>query len=184
MTQAPGLGWSSVLLEGLDHEGEPEPVSGARRPQPQPVDEGEDVPVRAPSHGRYKPMPAAGNPSSPYDEMRGGQTSGFAGQVRLKGQVPVADWTMTPEEVASSSRYRDLYRARPITDEERATFTYRDLDAEQPEANPQTQYRQSLADRKPAPVERPKTSFESVRARNRRDLDNMFRRHFGETYRD
>lgn len=183
MSQAPGLGWSPALLDGLDVE--PDEDIPVARPAPPAVGAAQDAEASpARTHGRYKPMPAPREPSDPYDALRGGQTSGFASQVRLKGQVAVADWTMTPEEVASSSRYRDLYRARPITDEERATFTYRDLDAEQPEANPQTQYRQSLADRKPAPVERPKTSFESVRARNRRDLDNMFRRHFGETYRD
>lgn len=184
MTQAPGLGWSSVLLEGLNHEGEPEPVPGARRPQPEPVESDEDVPVRAPTHGRYKPMPAPRDVSDPFEALRGSPSSGFTGSVRLKNQVPVADYSSTPWEADASQRYKDLYRPRPITDEERATFVHRDLDAEQPDANPQTQYRQSLLAAKPAPVERPKTSFESVRRRNQRQLDEMFVRHFGETYRD
>lgn len=183
MTQG-NLGWSSVLLEGLNHEGEPEPVSGARVPQPEP-DPDEDAPVRAPTHGRYKPMPAARDVSDPFEALRGSPSSGFTGSVRLKNQVLVADYSSTPWEADASQRYRDLYRPRVIlTPDELDTFVHRDLDAEQPDANPQTQYRQSKLAAKPAPVERPKTSFESVRRRNQRQLDEMFVRHFGETYRD
>lgn len=176
MTQRVPLG-QSVLTEDLDHEGEPAKAVGSRgwsiidppAPEPRADDSG-------PTCGSYKPMPGFGSP-------------GFKGRVKLKNQVPVADWTFTEREVWESRRYRDLNRPcrpAPVTDEEReaakANGLYTDLDAVAPESNPQSQYRQAPA--KPAPVETPKRSFESVRARNQRQLDEMFKRHFGQTYRD
>lgn len=175
MTQRVPLG-QAVLMEDLDGEGEPAKVSGARGqsivdpPDPEPSDDD------GPCQGSYKPIPGA-------------RSHGFKGRVMLKNQVPVADWTFTDREVWDSGQYKmygELRRPRPVTDEDReaakAKGLYTDLDAVAPESNPQTQYRQAPS--KPAPVETPKRSFESVRARNQRDLDNMFRRHFGETYRD